>query len=161
MSLPFFLTIFILMVYVVIFMDKKLYFVCNSILFMILSILSTNYFTIMTNTLEWMKASMDVTQFISLLINRECILPLAGVVMANGALCVKTRIGRFSVFASVWLFISGLDALHLHFHSLVYPDWSLMNTVVINAMYLIICVGLGRGLYYLQSREERRRGQSI
>ncbi|MGM0854228.1 MAG: hypothetical protein ACQEWI_16735 [Bacillota bacterium] len=100
MSLPFFISILIILIYIVIFMRKKLSFTSNSIQFMVLSIISTNYITIMTNKLEWLRASEDVTQFISLLINRECILPLVGIVMVNGYLNYGNKTHRFLLFVS-------------------------------------------------------------
>ncbi|PFA70721.1 hypothetical protein CN378_00165 [Bacillus sp. AFS015802] len=161
MSLPFFITILIILIYIVLFMKKELSFTSNSIQFMVLSIISTNYITIMTNKLEWMKASEDVTQFISLLINRECILPLVGVIMVNGYLNYEKRKDKVICFLSLLFFISVLDILHVHFHSLSYPEWSLLNTVMVNGIYLAFCIWMGKGLYYLQSKGERRHGQNI
>ncbi len=161
MSLPFFITVLIMLIYIALFMKKKLSFTANSIQFMVLSIISTNYITIMTNNLEWMKASEDVTQFISLLINRECILPLVGVIMVNGYLNYNKRSEKILYYVSLLLLISVLDILHVHFHSLSYPDWSLFNTVIVNALYLVFCIWLGKGLYYFQKKEEGRRGQDI
>lgn len=161
MSLPFFVSILIILIYIVIFMQKKLSFTSNSIQFMVLSIISTNYITILTNNLEWVKASEDVTQFVSLLINRECILPLVGIVMVNGYLNYGNRTHRVLLFVSLLFFISVLDILHIHFNTLEYPQWSLLNTIIINGTYLLICIWIGLGLYYLQKKEERDRGQNL
>ena len=161
MSLPFFLSIFIILIYVALFMNKKLSFIANSIQFMVLSILSTNYNTIMTNNLEWMKASEDVTQFISLLINRECIIPLIGVVTVNGYLHFEEKTHKLILFVCLLMFISVLDVLHLYFHSLSYPQWSLLNTVIVNSMYLVLCILIGKGLYYIQKKEETGNEQNL
>ncbi|RBP01142.1 hypothetical protein [Rossellomorea aquimaris] len=161
MSLPFFISILILLIYIVIFMQKKLSFTSNSIQFMALSIISTNYITIMTNNLEWLRASEDVTPFISLLINREFILPLVGIVMVNGYLNDGNRTHRFLLFVSLLFFISVLDILHIHFKTIEYPQWSLLNTIIVNGIYLLICIWIGLGLYYLQKKEERDSGQNL
>lgn len=161
MSLPFFITILIILLYIVIFMKKRLSFTSNSIQFMILSIISTNYFTIMTNKLEWMEASEDLTQFISLLINRECILPIAGVIIVNGFMNYEKKTNKWIFFLSLLFFISVLDVLHVHFHSLSYPEWSLLNTVIVNSMYLIFCIALGKWLYHLQKKEEARHESNL
>ncbi|MGM0864958.1 MAG: hypothetical protein ACQEWF_09800 [Bacillota bacterium] len=161
MSLPFFVSILIILIYIVIFMQKKLSFTSNSIQFMVLSIISTNYITILTNKLEWVKASEDVTQFVSLLINRECILPLVGIVMVNGYLNYGNRTHRFLIFVCLLFFISVLDILHIHFKTLEYPQWSLLKTIIINGTYLLICIWIGLGLYYLQKKEERDSGQNL
>ncbi|MCA1062946.1 hypothetical protein QTG56_15160 [Rossellomorea sp. AcN35-11] len=161
MSLPFFITIFIVLIYIVLFMDKKLSFTTNSIQFMVLSIISTNYLTVMTNKLEWIRASRDVTQFISLLINRECILPLVGVVMVNRYLNSDSVIHKSILFISLLFFITCLDLLHLHFKTIDYPQWSLLNTVIMNSVYLIISIGLGKALYALQKKEVKKGGQNL
>ncbi|TMU86942.1 hypothetical protein FGG79_02025 [Bacillus sp. BHET2] len=161
MSLPFFLSIFIILIYISLFMNKKLSFIANSIQFMVLSILSTNYITIMTHNLEWMKASRDVTQFISLLINRECILPLIGVVMVNGYLNFEEKTHKLILFVCLLMFISVLDVLHLYFHSLSYPQWSLLNTVIVNSIYLFLCILIGKGLYHIQKKEETGNEQNL
>ncbi|UII58549.1 hypothetical protein LS684_23465 (plasmid) [Cytobacillus spongiae] len=161
MSLPFFITIFIVLIYIVLFMDKKLSFTTNSIQFMVLSIISTNYLTVMTNKLEWIRASRDVTQFISLLINRECILPLVGVVMVNRYLNSDSVIHKSILFISLLFFITSLDLLHLHFKTIDYPQWSLLNTVIMNSVYLIISIGLGKALYALQKKEVKKGGQNL
>ncbi|MGG4168282.1 hypothetical protein ABEW00_12600 [Rossellomorea vietnamensis] len=161
MSLPFFITVLIILIYIALFMKKKLSFTANFIQFIVLSIISTNYITIMTNNLEWMKASEDVTQFISLLINRECILPLVGVIMVNGYMNYKRRSEKILCYVSLLVFISILDVLHVYFHSLSYPDWSLLNTVIVNGLYLLLCIWMGMGLYYFQKKEEGRHGQDI
>ncbi|CAN7368029.1 hypothetical protein [Rossellomorea sp. LjRoot5] len=161
MSLPLFITVLIMLIYISLFMKKKLTFTANFIQFMVLSIISTNYITIMTNNLEWMNTSVDVTQFISLLINRECILPLVGVIMVNGYLNYKKRSEKMLCYISLLFFISVLDVLHLYFQSLSYPDWSLFNTVIVNGVYLVFCIWMGKGLYYFQKKEEGRHGQGI
>ncbi|MBW3113100.1 hypothetical protein KYJ26_14715 [Bacillus sp. MCCB 382] len=161
MSLPFFITILIILIYIVLFMKKKLSFTANTIHFMVLSIISTNYITILTNKLEWMKASEDITSFISLLINRECILPLVGVIMVNGYLNYRRTRDKMVCFVCLLFFISVLDVLHVHFHSLSYPEWSLLNTVVVNGVYLLFCIWFGKGLYYFQKKEEGSNGQNL
>ncbi|MCR8847200.1 hypothetical protein NQ095_02170 [Rossellomorea sp. SC111] len=161
MSLPFFITVLIILIYIALFMKKKLSFTANSIQFMVLSIISTNYITIMTNNLDWLKATEDVTQFISLLINRECILPLVGVIMVNGYMNYQKRSEKMLCYLSLLFFISVLDVLHVYFHSLFYPDWSLFNTVIVNGLYLVFCIWMGKGLYYFQKKEEGRYGQDL
>ncbi|MCA1058548.1 hypothetical protein LCL96_06355 [Rossellomorea aquimaris] len=161
MSLPFFISVLIILIYIVLFMKKKLSFTANAIQFLVLSIISTNYITILTYNLEWMKASEDVIQFISLLINRECILPLVGVIMANGNLYYVKRRDKVICFLCLLFFISVLDVLHVYFHSLSYPEWSLLNTVIINGVYLLICIWMGKGLYHLMKKEEGRIGQNL
>ncbi len=161
MSLPLFISILIILIYIVIFMQKKLSFTANSIQFMLLSIVSTNYITIMTNKLEWIRASEDVTQFISLLINRECIFPLIGIIMINGYLNYRSRTHKIIFFLSLLFFITILDVLHIHFKTLDYPQWSLLNTTIINIIYLFICIGIGKGLYHMQKKEGKNSGQNI
>ncbi|MBN8193033.1 hypothetical protein JI667_12850 [Bacillus sp. NTK074B] len=161
MSLPFFITILIIIIYIVLFMKKNLSFTANAIQFMVLSIISTNYITILTNKLKWMKASEDIASFISLLINRECIVPLVGVIMVNGYLNYRRTRDKMVCFVCLLLFISILDVLHVYFHSLSYPDWSLLNTVVVNGVYLLFCIWFGKGLYHLQKKEEGRNGQNL
>ncbi|WP_201716266.1 hypothetical protein [Rossellomorea arthrocnemi] len=161
MSLPFFISMLIILIYIVLFMKKRLSFTANSIQFMVLSIISTNYITIMTNKLKWMYASEDLTQFISLLINRQCILPLVGVIMVNGYLNYDKRKEKMICFLTLLFFISVLDVLHVYFHSLSYPEWSLLDTVIVNGIYLVFCIWMGRGLYYLQEKEEGRNEQNI
>lgn len=161
MALPFYISILIILIYIVIFMRRKLSFTTNSIQFMLLSIVSTNYITIMTTKLEFIRASQNVTQFISLLINRECILPLIGIIMINGYLNYGHRTHKIIFFLSLLFFITVLDVLHIHFKTLDYPQWSLLNTTIINIIYLIICIGIGKVLYHMQKKEERSSGQNI
>ncbi|WP_064093205.1 hypothetical protein [Rossellomorea aquimaris] len=161
MALPFFITIFIVLIYIVLFMSKKLSFAANSILFMLLSILSTNYLTIMSTKLNWIKTSEDYIKFSSLLITRECIMPLVGVLIVNGLMIYTNRLQKATLFIGILIFMCLMDVLHLHFNALEHVEWSLFNSVIVNIVYLLIGIGVGEFLYFIQIREERGNGQNL
>lgn len=161
MVLAFFITLSLIFLYVVIFIKKKLSFVANTILFMLLSIILTNYLTIMSQNLKWIHASDNYIEFLSVIVNREFLSPLLGIVMVNGIFQLNTPFKRVLLFTMFAVLLTVLDVLHLYFHAIEYVHWSLLNAVIINILYLMITLVLGKVLFILQRMEGNKNGHYL
>jgi FtsH-binding integral membrane protein len=74
MALSISITLFLLISHILFFKKKKMSFLQNSVLFMVIGIISKNYITIMTMQLEKLATSQDDFLFVALLLYRDIII---------------------------------------------------------------------------------------
>lgn len=92
-GLPLTLVIALTLALVFYFHSKPLLFLQNSILYMILTIITTNVTTILSLNLHWMQTTVNPFLFPALLLYRDIIVPLIVLIFINGF--YSTKVMRF------------------------------------------------------------------
>jgi hypothetical protein len=126
--------------------NKKLSFLQNSILFMIVVIMVRNYTTIMSMELKLLKITEDPFLFIFLLLYREIIVPLVVLFFANTYLTITRRTKRMFLLFSVLAFMGGMDYLSEYFKVIEWVKWNFIYAGIVNAAILMVGLGLAKVL---------------
>jgi hypothetical protein len=154
MALPLITTAAFIVSYILFFINKKLSFLQNSILFMLLAIMTRNYITIMSMELKLIKTTEDTILFLFLLVGREIIIPSLILIFVNTFLLFRRKLHQVFISIATVGFMEGMDYLYIHFKVITYVNWNLGYALIVNIAYLLIGIGLGKLLLFLQKREE-------
>lgn len=152
MALSIFITITILLLHSFFFLKKELSFLQNSILFFILAIATKNYSTIMTMGLKRLKTPDEHTLFGVFLLHREIITPLIVMLFVNIFISKACWWKRILLLLSALVLMQGLDYLSIFFEVIKFLKWNHLYAAVINLAYLLIGLGVGKLLMYLEGR---------
>jgi hypothetical protein len=161
MALSFSITLTIMISHVFFFQKKKLSFLLNSIVFMILAIITRNYMTIMTMELKLLKTTEDHVLFLFFLVNREIIIPLLILIFTNIYLQTTSLKKKIFLFIGVLLFMHGMDYLSVHLKVITFIKWNFIYAAIVNVVYLLIGLGLAKIVLFLQKWESTKNDSSI
>lgn len=149
MALPAAIVISLYTVLVFYFQKKPLSFLQNSIVFMIITIATKNYTTIMTLQLKLFKLTEDSLLFLFFLLNRDIIGPVIVLIFINVFLGTATWKKKVYIFIGMFLSLQLMDILSLLFAVVTYTKWKLLYAGIANSAFLIFGLGLARGVKYL------------
>jgi hypothetical protein len=156
MALAIIITLTILIFYIFFIQKKKLSFLQNSIVFMLMTIVTTNYITIMSMELKILKTSEDDFLFLFLLILRDIVIPLLVLIFINTYLhspSMKKKVIFFIVILSI---LHGMDYLSVYFGVIKYVKWNFIYSLFVDVAYLLIGMGLSIVVLYLRELENQR-----
>lgn len=142
------------------FIEKKLSFMQNSLVLMIISIAARNYTTILALQLKWIHITEDSILFIVFLIHREIIGPFLVLMFINLYWKTQSGVKRVSVFSIFLIFLLGMDLFSLMSGVITFLDWNLIKAGIGNLAFLIAGLGLSRGIMYLK-QEPTKYGKGI
>lgn len=151
LSITISLTLITLLIFIL--SKKKLSFLKNAIVFIVMSILIKNYLTLINMNFKLIKITLDDSLFIALLLYRELIIPFYILLFINRYFFTKKKWLRcflFIIFASI---IQGFEMLMVNFQVITYVNYSLTLSFLVNFSYLIISIGLANLLFIIEKRE--------
>jgi len=156
MELATFITLTTLLFWFFFLIKKRLSFIQNSILFMVIGIITKNYLTIMMLELGRVRMLEDHTLYVSLLLYRDFIIPLTILIFANAYLETSTSIQKLFCSLSALLFLVIIEGFLVYFNVIIFTDWSLLHEAVVNAIYLLIGLIFVKLILFLQKWESRQ-----
>jgi|GEM_PF-1313985 len=156
MELATFITLTMLLFWFFFLIKKRLSFIQNSILFMVIGIITKNYLTIMMLELGRVRMLEDHTLYVSLLLYRDFIIPLTILIFANAYLETSTSIQKLFCSLSALLFLVIIEGFLVYFNVIIFTDWSLLHEAVVNAIYLLIGLIFVKLILFLQKWESRQ-----
>lgn len=142
------------------FIEKKLSFMQNSLVLMLISIAARNYTTILALQLKWIHITEDSILFIVFLIHREIIGPFLVLMFINLYWKTQSGVKRVSVFYIFLICLLGMDLFSLMSGVITFLDWNLIKAGIGNLAFLITGLGLSRGIMYLK-QEPTKYGKGI
>jgi hypothetical protein len=154
MGLPATIVLTIIVSYFFFFQKKKLSFLQNSTLYMILGLLSTNYITIMGLNLDKFETTKNGFLFIAVPLYRTIIIPLLVLLFINAYLAAQKK---FIQVLYVLFFLATLDGLQvflIYFKIIRYTHWNFFAATIVNVFYLIIGLGMAKLVIYAQKRSK-------
>jgi hypothetical protein len=135
------------------FFEKKLSFIENAIVFMVLAIITRNYNTIMTMVLKIVRSSEEQQLFAALLLQREVTTPVLVLIFINGFLLFKVWKKRVVLFLFIIGLLQGMDVLFVHFDVIHFVKWNFYNAFIVNLFYLFAGIGIAYLLKYMRKQE--------
>ncbi|MCT8139240.1 hypothetical protein H1D32_16940 [Anaerobacillus sp. CMMVII] len=154
MALPFSITIMLVIFYITFFIIKKLSFLHNSIVFMLMTIVSANFMTIATLQLNLLKISEVPWLYLYLIIDRSILTPLLIVIYLNLRLQMATGSKKVLVLITTIGVMQGLDVLMNYFGAIQFIDWNLFYSFLKNVSFLMIGLGISKLLVILERKGE-------
>ncbi|UOE57536.1 hypothetical protein [Cytobacillus oceanisediminis] len=142
------------------FIEKKLSFMQNSLVLMLISIAARNYTTILALQLKWIHITEDSILFIVFLIHREIIGPFLVLMFINIYWKTQSGVKRINVFAIFLICLLGMDLFSLTSGVITFLDWNLIKAGIGNSAFLIAGLGLSRWIMYLK-QEPTNYGKGI
>lgn len=161
MALPISIILALLISYVAFFVKKRMSFLQNSILFLVMMMATRNYITIMSLQLKKIETTQDHFLFLFLLIHREIIIPLLVIIFCNVYLIFKGWKKKLIIFITVLCILQAMDTLSVYFKVEEYLKWNMLNDLFINIGYLVMGLGVTRLLLLLSAREGRKHESSL
>jgi len=154
-GLPFTLVLALTLALVFYFQTKPFSFLQNSILYMVLTIITTNVITILSLNLKWIRPTDNPFLFPALLLYRDVIIPLLVLIFINGFHGNKVLWIRASYFLICFIGLLAMDLLFLICKIIGYTKWNLYFAAVTNVGYLIIGLLIGEMLLYVVKRSPK------
>ncbi|GLB60824.1 hypothetical protein [Cytobacillus sp. NCCP-133] len=150
MALPAAIVITLYQIYFFYLLKKRLSFLQNSIVFMFIFILLTYFSTIINLQLKWLDVTEDSLLFMFYLLNRDIIKPLFVLVFINVFAGGKTFGKKGIIFIAMVLSMLLLDILSQIFGVVTYIKWNLFYAALANGAFLMLGLGLAKGVKYLK-----------
>jgi hypothetical protein len=135
------------------FFEKKLSFIENAIVFMVLAIITRNYNTIMTMVLKIVRSSEEQQLFAALLLQREVTTPVLVLIFINGFLLCRVWKKRVVLFLFIIGLLQGMDVLFVHFNVIHFVKWNFYYAFIVNLFYLFSGIGIAYLLKYMRKQE--------
>jgi hypothetical protein len=161
MALPVSITLTIIISHFFFVQKKKLSFLQNSIVFMVISIMTKNYMTIMTMQLKMLKNTEDHFLFLFFLLQREIIIPLLVLIFINTYLLSSCWKRKTFLFIGVLASMQAVEYLSVHFKVVEYVKWNFIFAVIVNVAYLLMGLGLAKIVLFLKQWENRQHDRSL
>ncbi|MFC7063497.1 hypothetical protein [Halobacillus seohaensis] len=144
MALPLSITITLLITYISFFIRKKLSFLHNAIVFMVITIITTNYMTIMSMNLKLLKQTEDPFLNLYLIMDREIIVPLVIVIYINLNVKMKTLLKKIYLFLTILGFIQLLVFFQKYFGVVEFLNWNMYSSLLMNSIIILIGLGISK-----------------
>jgi hypothetical protein len=161
MALPVSITLTILISHFFFYSKKTLSLLQNSIVFMVMAIITRNYVTIMTMQLKLLKSTEDYFLFLFLLMHREIIVPLLVLIFINNYLSSSCWNKKMFLFIGVLTIMIGMDHLLVYYKVIEYEKWNFIYAVIVDSAFLIIGIGVAKVLLFLHSWESLQDDSSL
>ncbi len=156
MALSISITITIIILHIFFVQKKKLSFLQNSIVFMVMVLIIRNYLTIMNMELNLIKTTENHILFVYFLIQREIIIPILTLIFVNTYLQTFSWKGKTFLFIGIFSILYGINYLAIYFEIIKFVQWNFFNSVIIDILYLIISLAVAKIVLFLQHGESKK-----
>lgn len=156
MALPLYLTMAILVILWLFYIQKSFNFLCNSILYMVTVFLATHYLTIVRMELHLMEKAGGHLDYISFLLYRNLFLPAVVIIFINFYLRQKSAINKIGLYLLFSLVLVGFDWLNVFFGILKYTHWNMGFSGIADAFYLLAALGVMKMILHIQFQESSK-----
>ncbi|MFD2045465.1 hypothetical protein ACFSTA_17415 [Ornithinibacillus salinisoli] len=153
MALPISIVLTIFTLYIAFFMKKNFSFLHNAILFMVIAIVTKNYFTIMIMELKLLKSTEDSTLFVCFLIYRDIMIPMLVVIFLNLFMKTELRYRRMIIFIGAIGSFLFIDVFFIYFDIVEWIQWNLFFALIVNVGYMIVGFGISKLLLCIRDWE--------
>lgn len=156
MALSVYVTISILTIQVAYHMRKRLSFLQNAIIFMVVTIITRQCLTLFS--MEWglYKITMNDWLFLCLILCRDLLTPLIGVIFINYYIHAKTWPSQVIAFLMSLGILLGVHKLSVYFELITFIKWNFFYTTILNAGFLFSAIVTLKVISYIQSLEKQQ-----
>jgi hypothetical protein len=143
------------------FVRKKLSFLINGIVFMIMVILIRNFDTTMIMQLKKISAPEDSFSNLFFLIHREAISPFLLLIFVNVFATCVGWVKKLFLLLIILTCMQAMDVLSLYFKVTKFIEWSYIQEFIIHLLYLSVALSLSKILLYIESKGESLNESSV
>lgn len=154
-GLPLTLVIALTLALVFYFQTKSFNFLENSIIYMVLTIMTTNVLTILSLNLKWIKPTNDPFIFPAYLLYRDGIIPLLVLIFVNGFHTTKGLRIRTTYFFICFICLQAMEVLLLKYKIIEYTKWKWFFSIITNIGYLMMGLIIAKMLLYVVKRSPK------
>lgn len=131
---------------------KPLTFLENSIVYMLITILTTNVMTILKLNIKVIKVTENPLLFPAVLFYRDGIIPLLVLLFIN--VCYRNISLKAKVFYFMFLYACsfGMEALLVFLHVIEYVNWNFFYSAIVHASYFLIGIGMAEMVLFVSKR---------
>lgn len=123
---------------------KRLSFLQNFTVFMLLTILSRHVMTILTMKLQLIETTKDPVVYIFFILEREVFTPVATLLFINYFNRLEKLTGKATLFIIILLGILSLDNLSTYLNVVEYQNWNYFYSIIYEGVFLFIGLGLSK-----------------
>ncbi|MFE8700045.1 hypothetical protein ACFYKX_05335 [Cytobacillus sp. FJAT-54145] len=133
-------------------LPRKLSFVENSFIFLFLSIVIKNSFTVFGLNLKWIEANMEPEFFLAYLLYRTIIYPCALLFMVTILYTYRKTVIRVTAILSVSIFILLVENLGQWLDVYTYTQWNNWYTIIEIAVFSILAIFISKLIIHSSKR---------
>jgi hypothetical protein len=137
------------------FQKKKLTVLQNSIIFMVLTMVTTNFITIVVLNLKLVKTTENPFLFIVIPLYRDLIVPLLVLIFVNAFFTSSTLLVKSFYILSIFVYLNLIEALFIYFGVLEYIKWNFFFAAIVHFTYLLIGLGLAKIVLIANQKESQ------
>lgn len=135
------------------FQRKPFTFLENSIIYMVMTILTTNVITILTLNFKLVKTTENPLLFPAVLIYRDGIIPLLVLIFINVFYTRLTNLKlKFFFFIIIFVSLNGIEALLIFLKVFEFTKWNFFYSVIVNSAYLFTGLGIAKIVLFVSKR---------
>ncbi len=134
------------------FQRKPFNFIQNSINYMVVSILTTNVFTILALNLKLMKTTENPYLFPAFILYRDVIIPLLILIVINIFYTKFTLKKKVFYFLFIFACLIGIDKLLIFFNVLEFTKWNFYYNAAVHCSFILIGLGIAKMVLYVSKR---------
>lgn len=148
-GLPLTLVITLTLALVFYFQTKSINFLQNSIIYMVMTIFTTNVLTILSLNLKWITPTDHPFIFPAYLLYRDGIIPLLILIFVNGFYTTKGLRIRAIYFFICFICLHAMEVLLLQYKIIEYLKWKWLFSAITNVGYLMMGLFIVKMLLYV------------
>jgi hypothetical protein len=142
MPLPLYLSLAILTILHLFSMRRPLNLLQNSLIYMVIVFLATMFITIVRMELHLMEKSSGNLDYLSFLLYRNLLLPAVVVIFINYYVLKESGKNIALLLPAFLVILVGMDWFNDFFGIIKFIRWNLFYSGIINALYLLIALGV-------------------
>jgi hypothetical protein len=138
------------------FQRKPFTFIENSIVYMIITILTTNKITILTLNFKLIKTTENPFLFPAVLLYRDVIIPLLVLIFINVFHTSFTLRLKSFYFIFIFACLNGIEALLIFLDVFEFTKWNFFYAAIVNTAYLFIGLGISKIVLFVSKRSQKQ-----
>lgn len=134
-------------------LPRKLTFIENSFIFLIMSIIIKNSFTIVGLNLKWIESNKEPEVFLAYFLYRTIIYPFALLFLVNIAFTSNRSLAKVLTTISVISFIFLVEILGEKLNIYTYNEWNNWYSITEIVLFSLITFGVTKFIRYINQRK--------
>lgn len=156
MALAIHLSLTILLLHFAYYIRKPLNFLQNSLIFMVIAIITRQCLTVMGFEWKLYKLTEDDWLFVCLVLCRDILTPMVTVIFCNFYLRSDFWFTKLATFVISLAALLGLNILAVRFGIITYIKWNFGYTLLMNTVFLLAALGIMKLTIFIQIWEKRQ-----
>ncbi|MEH7444616.1 hypothetical protein V7201_20070 [Bacillus sp. JJ1122] len=156
MALAIYISLTILLLHFAYYIRKPLNFLQNSLIFMVIAIITRQCLTVMGFEWKLYKLTEDDWLFVCLVLCRDILTPMVTVIFCNYYLRRDFWFSKLAAFVICLAALLGLNYMAVRFGIITYIRWNFEFTALLNTLFLLVALGLVKLISFIQIWEKRQ-----